>query len=401
MYKFTLQKLFCLDGLLIDKCECLDDEICLRVRSPRTRAICPLCDARTSRIHRTYHRSIKHMVHDDKIVLLKLKVRNFKCKKCGHIFREAMNGISRRKTTAHFRQAAVKKIHDRSFRAVAVEHGISAQLLTASAVEISKQAGLQWPKEAFSLGMDGHSFSGHDMATTLTNVTSRGLIGILPDYRQDTLAYCLQNIPNTSKKFITSVCIDMHEGSRTVIEKYLPNIPIVVDKFHVVQLLNKNLEQMRNIYTTKYYQIPKKLLERNKEDLDYAERQILKRVLKSSPALSDMWHLKEWFRTFYRLKDSKKARARYAAMLGGLSQEARPRWKILHKTLNRWKEYILNYFQHRITNAYTEGVHTKIKLLKRISYGFRNKQNYIAKMTLAFLPFSIMLNYINSSPGLT
>ena len=341
------------------------------------------------------------MMHDDKIVFLKLRVRNFKCGKCGRIFRERVHGIGRKNTTAHFRQSVVKKIHDRSFSSVAREHNMSPSSLVASAAEISAQAGLQWPKEKFSLGMDGHSFSGHDMATTLTNVTKHNLIGILPDYKKDVLSYCLQNMPKTSKKLIDCVCIDMHEASRAVIEEYLPRVPIVVDKFHVIQLLNKNLGNMRNTYTRQAHRIPKKLLEKNKEDLTKAEMQILKRLLKKHPAINDMWHLKEWFRTFYRLKDPKKAKARFTAVLSALAEEVRPRWKTLYKTLNRWREYILNYFAYRITNAYTEGIHTRIKLLKRISYGFRNKQNYIAKMTLAFLPFSILLNYINSSPSLT
>ena len=183
MYKSTLQNLFCLDGLLIDKCDCFNDEILLHVRSPRTRAICTRCEARTSKVHRTAYRSIKHMMHDDKIVSLELQVRDFKCKKCGYIFRGNIPSIGRKNTTAHFRQAAVKKIHDRSFSAVAMEHGISAQSLTRSATEISEQAGLQWPDKEFALGIDGHSFSGHDMATTLTNLTRHNLIGILPDAR--------------------------------------------------------------------------------------------------------------------------------------------------------------------------------------------------------------------------
>jgi len=42
--------------------------------------------------------------------------------------------------------------------------------------------------------------------------------------------------------------------------------------------------------------------------------------------------------------------------------------------------------EHRTTNAYTEGVHTKIKLLKRASYGLRNIEVYVKKMLLGFLP---------------
>ena len=41
-----------------------------------------------------------------------------------------------------------------------------------------------------------------------------------------------------------------------------------------------------------------------------------------------------------------------------------------------------------MSNGYTEGVHTKIKLLKRISYGFRNREIYVRKMLLAFLPLA-------------
>jgi len=57
------------------------------------------------------------------------------------------------------------------------------------------------------------------------------------------------------------------------------------------------------------------------------------------------------------------------------------------KTLSRWQEYILNYFIRRSTGAFTEGVHTKIKMIKRMSFGFRNIHNYVAKISLAFIPF--------------
>ena len=40
----------------------------------------------------------------------------------------------------------------------------------------------------------------------------------------------------------------------------------------------------------------------------------------------------------------------------------------------------------RITNGFTEGCHTKVKLLKRLSYGFRNVEVYRRKMLLGFLP---------------
>jgi transposase len=54
--------------------------------------------------------------------------------------------------------------------------------------------------------------------------------------------------------------------------------------------------------------------------------------------------------------------------------------------LKRWREPILNYFEDNTTNAYTEGCNTKVKMLKRISFGLRNVEVYVRKVMLGFLP---------------
>ncbi|WP_092226337.1 transposase [Desulforhopalus singaporensis] len=45
-------------------------------------------------------------------------------------------------------------------------------------------------------------------------------------------------------------------------------------------------------------------------------------------------------------------------------------------TINRFKEQILNYFKHHITNAAVEGINNKIKTLKRQVYGFRDMEYF-------------------------
>ena len=114
-----------------------------------------------------------------------------------------------------------------------------------------------------------------------------------------------------------------------------------------------------------------------------------------------MWRLKEFVRSFYNIKNKQKAELTFKVILDGLEFDNRPRWQSIHKTLIKWQKEMLNYFEYNITNAYTEGVHTRIKLLKRISYGFKNRTNYIAKMTLAFLPITILLKMMECSPSLT
>jgi transposase len=52
------------------------------------------------------------------------------------------------------------------------------------------------------------------------------------------------------------------------------------------------------------------------------------------------------------------------------------------KTLQKWKQCIINFFTTNITNAFTEGKNTKIKLLKRMAYGYRIKENFQKRLLL-------------------
>lgn len=51
-------------------------------------------------------------------------------------------------------------------------------------------------------------------------------------------------------------------------------------------------------------------------------------------------------------------------------------------TLEKWKNEIKNFFDTWITNAFTEWKNTKAKLLKRMAYGYKNKDNYIKRLLI-------------------
>ena len=46
----------------------------------------------------------------------------------------------------------------------------------------------------------------------------------------------------------------------------------------------------------------------------------------------------------------------------------------------------MNHFDNGATNGFTEGCNTKIKMLKRVSYGLRNVEVYWRKRLLGFTP---------------
>lgn len=46
------------------------------------------------------------------------------------------------------------------------------------------------------------------------------------------------------------------------------------------------------------------------------------------------------------------------------------------RTLQWWREEILNYSDDRVTNAFAEGITNKIKVMKRRSYGFGDPMRF-------------------------
>ena len=52
-------------------------------------------------------------------------------------------------------------------------------------------------------------------------------------------------------------------------------------------------------------------------------------------------------------------------------------------TFFKWHKYIINSFKTNYTNGITEGLNTKIKTLKRISYRFRNFENFRLRILAA------------------
>ena len=54
------------------------------------------------------------------------------------------------------------------------------------------------------------------------------------------------------------------------------------------------------------------------------------------------------------------------------------------RTVKRWENKILNYFDSKITNGYIEGLNNKIKVIKRNGYGIPNFHNFKGRIFVTF-----------------
>ena len=176
----------------------------------------------------------------------------------------------------------------------------------------------------------------------------------------------------------------------------LANIPLVIDKFHLIADANKRILEEKSIVEQVILhgkkQIPKKLLIKGKEHLSEEELHKLKLLLTKYPDLCVYYFIKEGLRELYTKADKETATKFLNNLISTMYHQQEKGCSDWAKTLERHHDAILNYFDFRITNAYTEGVHTKMKLIKRQGFGYRNKEIYLRKLVLGFLPLAALIS---------
>jgi transposase len=390
--KKDIMNCFNLKGLILDRLES-NENICLHVRSPRNAFFCVKCEQKTKTVYDRKTRRILHGIYDDKKVLLIWKSRRFKCKHCQFVFTEPRPvGISRKRYDEHFADETVKHLATSNFKETSKKYQVSAPVLI-NILQERKQTE-QLPEGELILNVDEHSFSGRDLKITIGEINNKKILAVLVNDRQTTLRQYFKSMPDEAKSRVKEVCIDMKTSYLTVLEEMLPDAKIVLDRFHVVREMVRQVEEMRKIMQTKGRigdkRINRFLLARNREDLSPLEQRRLKVIFdnnKKFPALQNAYFVKEKVREIYRARNKKEAEKKFDILISQLEQFEVGKIREMRDTLKRWKPYILNFFESRTTNAFIEGCHNKIKLVKRMSYGFRNFNNYVLKITLAFAPF--------------
>ena len=392
----NIADLFSLPGLRAALISTNETTITLHATSTRRTAECTKCGVRSGRLHQCHQRVVNHGYLHDKLILLHLTVRRFTCRQCGKPFTEKLPGITNRRSTNHSFTKRLEDAATMSLRRVAERNGVAPASLLNQLDDIHYE--IDWDKQGkrISLGIDEHSLQkGRKMVTTVTSLTKgkKSVLTILKNDRKYTIVNFLSQIPVEARERIAEICIDMRSSFRAAIEEALPNVNIVADRFHVVQLAGRAVEQVRQVvlHASGNRALVKRALLKPQEQLTAEERQKLTQLWHDTtnyPSLKIAYLVKEKIRDLYRSRNRASAERKFTLILAYLDEvESRP-LKVLRRTLLAWQDQILNYFDHRTTNGFTEGCHTKIKMLKRQSYGFTNRERYATKILLGFHPLS-------------
>jgi transposase len=208
------------------------------------------------------------------------------------------------------------------------------------------------------------------------------------------VAAWLTTQPASWRTAVTHVAIDMCAAFRCAVRSALPHATLVVDHFHLVQLANTKLAELRRRLTWKLRHRRgrkgdpeydhRRLLRANAEDLSDEQRRILERDLKRIGTygrhLLAGWQAKEKLRALLALARTHPARSQIAHRLHDFyawcaDHAYLPELVTLAETIAEWQSEIVAFLLTGITNAKSEGTNRVIKLEARCAYGFRNPVN--------------------------
>ena len=105
---------------------------------------------------------------------------------------------------------------------------------------------------------------------------------------------------------------------------------------------------------------------KNESNLSEEQKTKLAQVKKVSPNLKIMHELKENIRIIFNETDDWLAGL---FKLGIWLEEAKKHFPVSQKTIIRWIDEIIAYFDNGTTSGVVEGINNKLKLIKRSGYG--------------------------------
>ena len=345
----------------------------------------------------------KHSHFQEKLIYLEISRDRLICLKCRKVFSEKLPAIRKyARSSDNFLKQSLSYLSKNSFNEVGAVNKVGYQSIKNNLYNCVDPFKLLEEKiksleklDNIHLGLDGQSFRGRDMILTVTEVVKKDLLTILPSELQTDLERFLKLLPLNIRNKVKGVAMDMTNKHVRLIKKYLPQALIVIDHYHVVSIAIRHMQSIRTtLQSARNIIIPiKKELDKNREKLTEHEIKKLERYFERFPEIKMAYLAKEKIRSIYRINTHSEAKKELESLIDNLMATNELDLRELARTLGNWEEEILNYFKCRITNAYTEGLHNKCKLIKRKSFGFRNVETYVRKLILGLLPISFILGY--------
>jgi transposase len=232
---------------------------------------------------------------------------------------------------------------------------------------------------------------GHKYLTTVQNLENGAVVFVGEGKGAEALDPFWKILGRRTRK-IQSVAIDMSQAYTKAIRENLPKATLVYDHFHVIKLYNEKLSDYRRALYHETKDADMKallkgtrwLLLKNRENLNEEKKEWnrLEAALSANQPLMTAYYMKEELHRIWEQPDMERGEEVFDEWLKMAEISGVGMLKKFAKTLIEHRDGILNYYKSRITTAALEGTNTKIRVLQKRAYGYRD-QEYLKLRILA------------------
>ena len=388
-------------------------EVVIENRKKKVR--CPLCNKFTSSVHGKLKpiRSVYLDSCGSKVDLIIHKKR-YHCYNCNKIFTERLSINTEKGSISNKVKIQIRKNllnYNLSLKYISEKNRVSTFIVENELLDIISgipEHVVNLPKvisfDEFKADTDKGKY-----AFILNDPIHKKVLDILPNRKKE---YLLQYFTYCNNRHsVEFVISDMYEPYLLVTQTMFPKAKYVVDRFHYITYIMDALDNIRIRLQKLYGERSKeyKLL-KNKKNISLLRKysseinwwvftkryknghmvdvlpiDVLDDILKISNDLMDGYYLKEEFLDIVHHSHQMDVEKQITKWISKCIEKNILEFAEAAGTISRWKEYILNSFiDERYSNGYTEGINNKIKVIKRIAFGYKSFELFRGRILYIF-----------------
>lgn len=361
------------------------DKVIFHVLFTPRQPLCPCCGHNEMFSKGSKERKLRMAPLGNKMAFLFVTLHRLQCVNCRHTWWPPLPfARPKRRITLSFEKFVIGLMEFATIEHTAKFLGVSWELVkNIHKAYLQKEYRNPDLTSIRYIGVDEFSIrKGHEYMTIFINLETGEIIHAVEGKSMESVTPFLLQLKEKAVQ-LKAMAIDMNAAYASATKKFLPDVDVVFDRFHVVALLNTAIDEIRRDQQAKCNEIGLKaikgmrfLLLRNYEKLDFKKKNSLECLLEVNQPIALAHAMKEQIRLFWT-KQTVQEGARFLAwwIIDAVESGIRELQKKGKTLLRRWQG-LVNYFKHPITNGKTEGINNKIKTMKRQAYGFRDMEYF-------------------------
>jgi transposase len=235
---------------------------------------------------------------------------------------------------------------------------------------------------------------GHRYATVIVEPTTKRVLWVGRGRGREDIRPFFEQLGVEGRQGLQAVAMDMNPAYEEEVRYQCPLVQIVFDLFHVVAKYGREvIDRVRvdeanrlreDKPARKVVKGARWMLLRNRENVRREDRVKLDELLHANRKLAAVYILKDDLKHLWDYAYEGSARRFWEQWYG---RAIRSRIEPLKKFARRLKEYLPGILAHchwPLHTSLLEGINNKIKVIKRMAYGFRDDAYFFLKIRAAF-----------------